>query len=137
MRRRDHIFLILFLIYLGLVLWCCFGNFSDMPDVQKEMFGIPTDKVVHFIMFLPFVFLGYMSFASRPKKRIQSILLVLASLAGGVLMAVATEIGQSLTSYRTGAAFDFVADGTGLLVATVFTLILVFFKKYQDPHNAS
>ncbi len=137
MRRRDHIFLILFLIYLGLVLWCCFGNFSDMPDVQKEMFGIPTDKVVHFIMFLPFVFLGYMSFASRPKKRVQSILLVLASLAGGVLMAVATEIGQSLTSYRTGDAFDFVADGTGLLVATVFTLILVFFKKYKDPHNAS
>lgn len=122
--------MILFLIYLGLVLWCCFGNFSGLPQVEKEMFGFPTDKVVHFIMFLPFVFLGYMSFASRPKSRFQGILLVLAALVAGSLMAVATEIGQSLTSYRTGDEWDFVADALGLCATTLFTLALVLFKKY-------
>ena len=54
MSKRDRIFFVLFLAYLGLVVWCCFGNFGSMPNVQREMFGIPTDKVVHFVMFLPF-----------------------------------------------------------------------------------
>ena len=129
MSKRDRIFLVLFLAYLGLVVWCCFGNFGSMPNVQREMFGIPTDKVVHFVMFLPFVFLAYMSFASLPKRRSQSVLLALAALGSGALMAVATEIGQSFTTYRSGDSWDFVADARGLLLAFAVVLLLIVTKK--------
>ncbi|MBQ6284594.1 MAG: VanZ family protein [Bacteroidales bacterium] len=129
MSKRDRIFLVLFLAYLGLVVWCCFGNFGSMPNVQREMFGIPTDKVVHFVMFLPFVFLAYMSFASLPKRRSQSVLLALAALGSGALMAVATEIGQSFTTYRSGDSWDFVADACGLLLAFAVVLLLIVTKK--------
>lgn len=127
--KSDRIFLILFLAYLGMVVWCCFGHFDSLPKVQKDLFGIPTDKVVHFVMFLPFVFLFYMSFASMPRRRAQALLLALGALAAGALMAVATELGQSLTTYRSGDAWDFAADAAGLGVALVCVLIIIFTNK--------
>ena len=129
MRNRNRIFLILFLIYLGIVLWCCFGQFDSLPDIQSQILGIPTDKVVHFVMFLPFVFLAYMSFSSMPKKRSQAILLALAALAVGAFIAIATEIGQSFTTYRSGDAWDFVADASGLVLAFIFVLIIILASK--------
>ena len=129
MRNRNRLFLILFLIYLGIVLWCCFGQFDSLPDIQSQILGIPTDKVVHFVMFLPFVFLAYMSFSSMPKKRSQAILLALAALAVGAFIAVATEIGQSFTTYRSSDAWDFVADASGLGLAFIFVLIIILASK--------
>ena len=130
MRRRNIIFLILFLLYLGLVLFCCFGSFQSLPNVQNEFFGIPTDKLVHFVMFLPFVFLCYLSFDHLARKPLHAFLLVTACLLAGALMAVATEDGQSLTSYRTGDMMDFVADAAGLAVSTIFLIaILIFIKR--------
>lgn len=129
MNNRDRIFLFLFLVYLGIVIWCCFGHFDSLPNVQRQILGIPTDKVVHFIMFLPFVFLAYMSFASLPKRRSQAVLLALAALVAGAIMAVATEIGQSLTTYRSGDAWDFVADASGLGLAFIFVLIIILASK--------
>ena len=55
--------------------------------------------------------------------------LVLPVLIAGILLAIGIEIGQSLTSYRTGDAMDFFADALGLCVSTVITIILVFIKK--------
>ena len=80
-------------------------------------------------MFLPFVFLAYMSFASLPKRRSQAVLLALAALVAGAIMAVATEIGQSLTTYRSGDAWDFVADASGLGLAFIFVLIIILASK--------
>ena len=129
MKKRDRLFFFLFILYLGVVLWCCFGNFQSLPDVQQEYFGIPTDKIVHFLMFLPFVFLCYMSFASLPKKASQALLLAIGALAAGVIMAIATEIGQSLTSYRSGDSMDFVADAAGLCLAFAVTIVHIFTTK--------
>lgn len=129
MNKFNIISLILFLVYLGLVFWCCFGNFSDLPDVQKEFFGIPTDKIVHFIMFLPFVTLCFMAFSFIGKTYRGKLLLIIPALVAGILLAIGIEIGQSLTSYRTGDSMDFFADSMGLLASTIITLILVALKK--------
>ena len=51
------------------------------------------------------------------------------ALAAGALMAVATELGQSLTTYRSGDAWDFAADAAGLGVALVCVLIIIFTNK--------
>lgn len=100
-----------------------------MPDIQKEILGIPTDKVVHFIMFLPFVTLCFMAFSFLGKSFRSKLWLVLPVLLAGILFAIGIEIGQSLTSYRTGDSMDFVADALGLCVSTIITIILVFLKK--------
>ena len=49
---------ILFLLYLGAIALLCFMHVDKLPDVQKFIFGIPTDKIVHFGMFLPFPILA-------------------------------------------------------------------------------
>ena len=45
---------VLFLMYLGAIALLCFISGEKIPDIQREIFGIPTDKLVHFFMFLPF-----------------------------------------------------------------------------------
>ena len=129
MGRRDILFLILFIIYLGLVAWCCFGHFESMPEVRRYILGIPTDKVVHFAMFLPFVILGYPAcdFLATGHRR-GIIILVLVFLAG-LLVALATEKGQSLTSYRSGDPLDLAADVTGLATGAVIVIATLLIKK--------
>ena len=134
MKRRNTIFLILFLAYLGAVLWCCFGHFSSLPQVNEDFLGIPTDKLVHCVMFLPFVFLSFLAFDSPGRSQPGTFLLLMAVIAAGLVMAVATEIGQSFTSYRSGDPADFLADSAGLALSTLGTLVLIFLKR---KHKAS
>ena len=51
----------LFFLYLAGIAFLCFMHVDKLPDVQKFIFGIPTDKVVHFGMFLPFPILAYLA----------------------------------------------------------------------------
>ena len=129
MGRSGKIFLVLFLIYLGMIAWCCFGHFESLPDVKKDFFGIPTDKVVHFVMFLPFVILGYPSFRSLGKSRGRKVLIFMSVLLAGALIAGATEVGQSLTDYRSGDPMDLLADMAGLVTGAVLTLIATLINK--------
>lgn len=89
--------------------------------------GIPTDKVVHFAMFLPFVILGYPAcdFLAIGHRRGIIILVFLA----GLLVALATEKGQSLTSYRSGDPLDLAADVTGLVTGAVIVIASSLIKK--------
>ena len=59
---------ILFAVYLAAVLVLCFGKFPSSEDVPKYLWGIPTDKIVHFLMFLPFPVLAYLAFDRYPGK---------------------------------------------------------------------
>lgn len=131
MGRRGKIFLFLFLLYLGMVAWCCFGHFESLPKVSKELFGIPTDKVVHFIMFLPFVILGYPAFSSLAKKRAGKTLVFALVFLAGLLVACGTEAGQALTSYRSGDPADLAADAAGLISGTVVTLIAILIHNHR------
>lgn len=121
----------LFLVYLGMIAWCCFGHFDSLPKVSKELFGIPTDKVAHFIMFSPFVILGYPSFASFARKRRGKILVFASVFLGGLLVACATEAGQALTDYRSGDPADLAADAAGLVAGAVVTFAAILILKHR------
>ena len=129
MRQRNVIALLLFVIYLGVVAWCCFGHFDDMPSVQKEIMGIPTDKLVHFAMFFPFPILGFLTFQSLSNGRIKPLLLVCVVLLAGLAVAAATEIGQSMTEYRSGDPMDFLADALSLTTASLAVLVVHLLRK--------
>ena len=125
MKKRNVIGLILLVIYLCAVAWCCFGHLEHMPKAPKSLMGIPMDKVGHFIMFLPFPFLFYSSFGFIPKKRWQSFVTAFVTFLAGLLVAAGTEIGQSFTSYRGADPKDFMSDALALAFSSVIIIIRI------------
>ena len=128
MSRRRVIGLIVFLIYLGVVVWCCFGNFEDLPKPKQSILGIPIDKIVHFLMFVPFPFLCYMAFGPEHVKPWKSVLAILLSFLSGCLVAAGTEMGQSFTSHRTADPKDFMADAIALAIASLIALLIILLR---------
>ena len=128
MSKRKVIGLTLFLVYLGVVTWCCFGNFEDMPKPKQFILGIPFDKIVHFLMFFPFPFLFYMAFGPDRGNSRRSMLTLSLSFLSGCLVAGATEIGQGFTSHRTADPKDLMADAVALAAATVLAVLIILLK---------
>ena len=133
MTRRQLISArILFVVYLIAVAWLCFGDFHSLPSVEKSLWGIPTDKIVHFVMFFPFPVLAYFAFDRYAEKFWPSVLWTLVSLMAGALVAAGTEYGQArLTTWRSGDPNDFKADLMALAASTVIVLILDLWKQHR------
>ena len=126
MTRKQLIFArILFILYLIAVAWLCFGKFSSMPDVKRYYWGIPTDKIVHFLMFLPFPVLAYFAFDRFTESFWPSFLCTVGTFVAGVLVAAGTEWVQSrFLPYRMGDFADFRADLVALGASSLLVLLL-------------
>ena len=128
-RRQLVLARVLFVLYLVAIACLCFGNFSSLPEVEKSLWGIPTDKIVHFLMFLPFPVLAFYAFNRFAEKSRAAVLWTFVAFLAGAVLAAGTEIGQALlTSHRTGDPADFRADLIGLAVGTVLVFILDLWK---------
>ena len=123
-KSKRWLFSAVMLIYLAVVAWLCFGNFSNVPSISESFLGLPMDKVVHFCMFLPFPIIGRGLFIGKTKKPMHSLILVLLLFLAGCLLAAGTELGQGLTDYRSADSADFFADGVGLGIGSIIALIL-------------
>ncbi len=124
-RRQLTVARILLAVYLAALLWLCFGHFDAMPDVKRSIWGIPTDKIVHFLMFLPFPILAYFAFDRYKEKFWSSVLWTGVAFLAGVLLAAGTEVGQAfLTNYRSGDPNDFRADLIALGISSLLVFIL-------------
>ncbi len=122
---------LVFVAYIGLILLLCFGNFDSLPKVSRSFLGIPTDKVVHFIMFFPFVTISYYATGKFYKSPWASILLILALFILGCVLAAATEIGQGYTSWRSADPQDFRADSLSLVVGAVVTWFIDIYRRLK------
>ena len=131
MTRRQLITArILFVAYLVAVAWLCFGRFDSTQDVPMDLWGIPTDKIVHFLMFLPFPVLAFFAFDRFTEKFWPSVLWTSVSFLAGCAFAAGTEYVQArLLPYRTGDPADFMADFIALAVGSVAVLILDLSKQ--------
>ena len=128
-RRQLTVARILLALYLAALLWLCFGHFDTMPDVKRYIWGIPTDKIVHFLMFFPFPILAFLAFDGYSAKPWLSVLGTVATFAAGILLAVGTEVGQArLTTYRSGDVNDFKADLLALGISSLIVLLINFRK---------
>lgn len=122
--KQKIAFRILFFLYLVGVLYLCLGRFENTPSVELSLWGIPTDKLVHFGMFFPFPILAFLAFDQFTRTVPQTLLFVGITLTIGLLVAVGTEWAQaSFTNYRSGEALDFVADAIGLLLSSILITI--------------
>lgn len=122
--NQKILFRILFLLYLTGVLYLCFGRFDNAPSVEWSLFGIPTDKLVHFCMFFPFPLLAFLAFDRYTETARQTLAFMGITLAVGLLLAVGTEWGQAhFTDYRSADPWDFVADTSALVVSSILVSI--------------
>ena len=119
-RWQKIAFRILFFLYVAGVLFLCFGRFENTPSVEWSLFGIPTDKLVHFCMFFPFPILAFLAFDQFTETVPQTLAFVGVTLAVGILLAFGTEWGQAhLTDYRSGDPWDWVADISALVLSSL------------------
>ena len=111
-----------FCIYLIAVAVLCFIRPSNLPEVDiKTIFGIPIDKLLHFLMFLPYPFLSGMSFMSRKRSIFVNILILAILVVTGVGIAYGTELIQAQTGYRSYEIADFHADMTGIATGIIIS----------------
>ena len=137
MSRRQSIFArLIFFLYLVAVAVLCFGHFDSIPSISPTILGIPTDKLVHFLMFFPFPVLAFFAFDRVTESIRTSIIFVRTTFAAGCLRALGTELGQAhLTTYRTGDPMDFSADVIALFVSSVMVFIIDVSKQKRHAQK--
>ena len=116
---RKHISVLLFCLYLGAVAALCFVHGEQLPDLPSKWLGIPADKVMHALMFLPFPILAFQAFHSHDKRISGSLILLAVSAVVGAGVAVATEKLQGILEYRTYESLDLIADFIGIIAGTL------------------
>lgn len=128
---RALVFRLLMVLYIASVAVLCFAKFDSLPDVEKFIFGIPTDKIVHFCMFFPFPILCYFV-KDKHRKTIASAFVFFVMIASfGCIFAGITEIIQGTLPYRSEDILDFGADCLSICLSSVIVLIayLLYVRK--------
>ena len=121
MKTYSRLFkIILFLVYLAAVAWLCFGNFKPGPDIPRRLFGYPIDKVIHFLMFLPFPVLGALAFDFRSWWRALSI----STLMGNIIAFSFEHLQGRITKYRVTDPSDLNANLIGITVGILIAVII-------------
>lgn len=124
-RSQKILFQVIFYLYVAAVLFLCFAHFEQTPSIEWSLFGIPSDKVVHFCMFFPFPILAFLAFDRYTETVSSTLLFSGVTLLVGILLAGGTEWGQAhLTDYRSGDPLDLLADGLALVLSTLLVIFL-------------
>lgn len=127
--KRKVTVILTFCLYIAAVLYLCLMKPDDMPQMELSFFGIPMDKLGHFVMFLPFPVLSYMLFYDRERKISYELLIMAAIIALGIGLAFGTEQLQAMTQYRTSDIMDVYSDMTGLAAGSIAAIILILIKR--------
>lgn len=129
MMARTSILRILTVLYLGTLAVLCFANFNNVQEVQHTLWGIPADKIVHFLMFMPFPVLAFWSLTMKRLSLPKTFLAFAVIFAVGCLIAWGTEYVQGLLPYRQMDSEDFRADRIGLACGTLIAFVVLAFSR--------
>ncbi len=116
-------------IYIAAVAHLCFMRPENLPQVSPDIFGIPLDKVVHFLMFFPFPIMAYMSFRPLKRNRFIHLAVLFVMYAVGVGLAIGTEHIQGQLGYRSEDIHDIYADFSGITLSALLTAVYILSKK--------
>ncbi len=116
-------------IYLAAVAYLCFMKPDDLPEVRPDIFGIPLDKIVHFLMFFPFPIVAYEAFKPKGGRKLIHIAVLMILYSVGLGLAIGTEHIQGMLGYRSEDINDFYADLTGMSCAAIMTAVYILAKK--------
>lgn len=143
MRGKLHIvFKIVVLLYAVAVGVLCFAKFDpEFIQEQSQLLHL-TDKDVHFLMFLPFVPLIYLAFASSKWGMRKTLMFSARMVVVAVAVASMIELIQGQTGYRGEDLWDAVAGIAGAAVGMIGVLAVKFLmlrhkRKHGDGENKS
>ncbi|MBB4035086.1 VanZ family protein [Dysgonomonas hofstadii] len=101
---------------------CCLIPPDDVPDVGFEFF-IPTDKVVHFLMYFGLAGIASFNYVYDKKGHIIILKLLVFAILVPILYGGLIEILQAeFFPLRSGDWYDFLADVLGALASIPFSL---------------
>ncbi|MDE7128659.1 MAG: VanZ family protein [Bacteroidales bacterium] len=123
MEKKKIISRILLALYLTAVCILCFIKMDSGIDFGSTWLGLPKDKVVHFLMFMPYPVLAYFAFRKADGRPASFLMFMLAIIVIGIAIGAATEIIQGLTDYRSADINDLRADSLGIFTGSILTLI--------------
>ena len=130
--RKRYIALILFCIYMVAVALVCFMRPESIPEMRPDLFDIPIDKVVHFIMFFPYPILAYKAFRPEGKSKWIHLVILVIIFITGIGLAMGTEKIQGMSEYRSFEMEDFYADVLGMEISALLTAIYIFVDNKQE-----
>lgn len=128
----SRIVLALYFITLCLL---CFLNFGPGTDMSAEWFGIPKDKIAHFLMFFPYPALVTLVFCRSGWGAPRFVGFLLLVLVSGIIAGGAIELLQGLSKYRSCDLADFRADCLGLFSGAVLTLAVWLCVRYGGKND--
>lgn len=134
--RRRILFTTAFVTYLAAVIYLCLMKPDDLPQTELYLFGLPLDKVAHFLMFLPFPPLSYTMLWEKDRKIWADMLILISCIAVGVGLAFLTEYFQGLTQYRSSDIQDIYADMAGLGTGGIIVLANIVTKIFRNSKSA-
>lgn len=134
MKIRINIFAVFFCIYIAAVAMLCFMHGDNLPDMSTTWFGLPSDKVAHFLMFLPFTPLAYLTFRRKGASLCTKLIILTLMLTIGSALAYMTEIIQEKLSYRTYETTDLYMDCTGLIAGFTVVALKIIIKTSRKRH---
>ena len=128
MSARRIISSLVFCIYIAAVAFLCFMQPDDMPQLPVILFGLPADKVGHFLMFLPFPLLGFLVFEDGQMSMTGKVLTLAILCLTGIGMAFGVEQVQAMLGYRSAETDDIIADATGLACGALLTISHILYR---------
>lgn len=106
---------------------CCLIPANDIPDVEFKFF-IPTDKIIHFLMYFGLSIVASFNYIYDKKGKIIILKLVAFAVLVPIIYGGLIEILQAeYFSGRSGDWYDFLADVLGSLATLPFSL---WFRHY-------
>jgi len=122
---------ILFVLYVGAMLTLCLIQLRDLGHIVIPIRGIPTDKLFHWLMFIPFPILFYIGFHNGKGKYWKLTLYIVEVLFFAATLAWSIELLQGLVGYRSKDVLDFNADLAGIVTGLIpVILYAIISKKY-------
>lgn len=114
----------LLILYIAALLFLCLANFGGMDVPPRLFLNIPTDKIVHFLMFAPFPVIAWLFIKARIRSQVKWFRMLVVLFVAGGLLALLTETLQGMTDYRSKDYFDALADMVGVLIGCIIVLII-------------
>ncbi|MBQ2913359.1 MAG: VanZ family protein [Bacteroidales bacterium] len=126
-KRKTYIVVTaLFALYIVAVLCLCLLNLSDKtPELPKYLFGIPMDKIAHFVMYFAYPVVGWLLLTYNKQIKINRKYVFSTIFITGVAFAAFTETAQGLfTIYRDSDPLDMLANFLGISAACILMKLL-------------
>lgn len=127
--ERRHIWYGILCVYFAAVLLLCLIRPESLPEAGLDLWGIPLDKIAHFLMFFPYPVIAYIAFKPESKRKWIHLLILFAVFTAGLFLAIGTEKLQGLSEYRSYEITDFYADVFGMECSAFLTFLYIIFKK--------